>query len=431
MNPTASAMDNPYLDTIISLVLVYALLSVLVSSILEGWNRHTKQRGVFLQRVIFRLLDDPINKSYGHGVYQHPAINKIRRDGNSFPNYIAAETFSTALIESLADQAQQVAFRAHIGGVDVEDQFQANTLTPAERAQMVFKKVVITALPANATMGDRLIHGVGTMADSEFKQQLTNFIDRNTKAIKPDPNGPEVWRLDMDALKTEMGRWFDDYMDRCTGEYKDGQRWKLRFVGLIVALGLNVDSLHLAKVFLLDEGLRDSMVAQAEQVADRYEVEKRRMNSDTLDTEGYLRALGVPLSDSASKADVHMAVDSMSKVFTLMDDTLKRQTEQVLTLVSNWQLPIGWNRTEAPWSWFKCVGGKQLKAVPKEFKPSQRALLKHFQKRNRPGFGNFIKWAAGIFITAWSLSMGAPFWFEAIAKLINIRRTGPKPKATN
>ena len=83
-------LDNPYIDTIISLVLVYALLSILVSTLLETWNRRTKERGVFLQKVIFRLLDDPLNKNYGYLIYQHPIINKMRRDGNSFTHYIPA-----------------------------------------------------------------------------------------------------------------------------------------------------------------------------------------------------------------------------------------------------------------------------------------------------------------------------------------------------
>ena len=72
MNPTQAAFENPYLDTIISLVLVYALLSILVSIIVEGWNRNLKARGVFLQRMVFKLLDDPVNRNYGYRIYQHP-----------------------------------------------------------------------------------------------------------------------------------------------------------------------------------------------------------------------------------------------------------------------------------------------------------------------------------------------------------------------
>lgn len=47
MDPvTQGIFNSPYLDTIISLVLVFALLSILVSILLESWNKRTKERGV-------------------------------------------------------------------------------------------------------------------------------------------------------------------------------------------------------------------------------------------------------------------------------------------------------------------------------------------------------------------------------------------------
>ncbi|MBP9081204.1 MAG: hypothetical protein KBF80_13235 [Flavobacteriales bacterium] len=72
MDPiTQGVFNSPYLDTIIALVLVYALLSILVSILLEAWNKRTKERGVFLQRVVYRLLDDPLNRNFGYLIY-HP-----------------------------------------------------------------------------------------------------------------------------------------------------------------------------------------------------------------------------------------------------------------------------------------------------------------------------------------------------------------------
>lgn len=55
-------LDNPYLDTSISLVLVYAVLNVLVSVLLEAGNKRTKERGVFLQKDIYQLLVNPLNR---------------------------------------------------------------------------------------------------------------------------------------------------------------------------------------------------------------------------------------------------------------------------------------------------------------------------------------------------------------------------------
>ncbi|WP_431211560.1 hypothetical protein ACQ86N_37945 [Puia sp. P3] len=34
----------------------------------------------------------------------------------------------------------------------------------------------------------------------------------------------------------------------------------------------------------------------------------------------------------------------------------------------------------------------------------------------------------GLAITAFSISAGAPFWFDMLLKLVNVRRTGNKPE---
>ncbi len=412
MDPvTQGIFNSPYVDTIIALVLVYALLSILVSILLEAWNKCIKERGVFLQRAVYRLLDDPLNRNFGYLIYQHPIINKMRRDGNSYPYYIPSEGFANALIDTLADQAVKFQY--------VKDEDGRYTMTP---------EVYGTAGPLAGDPGldQRLQLGVRNLADSEFKRLMVNFIDRNKRHGPPDAgNAPGDLRLDMDRLKQELGRWFDDYMDRASGEYKDDQRRKLRIIGLVVALALNVDSLHLTKVFLLDQDLRNSMVAEAERVSDQYEEQKRMAAADTLPIDQMLRAVGAPASATALPAA--RKAELVQQLADTQYTQYQRQAEQVLDLVRRWQLPLGWNPGEAPWSWFS---GDRLKEVPKEFKPSQRAVLNHFQKRNRWSWMNLLMWLAGIGVTTISLSMGAPFWFELLVKLINMRRAGPKPQST-
>lgn len=414
-------LDNPYIDTIISLVLVYALLSILVSTLLETWNRRTKERGVFLQKVIFRLLDDPLNKNYGYLIYQHPIINKMRRDGNSFPHYIPAEGFANALIDTLAGFSEAPELRPMLEGKPLARPL--SELAPEDRLRVTYA----ADEPNNVPLARRLTKGVKGMKESELKRLLVNFIDRNSDWKPGAGVDVQATSLNMADLKDEIGRWFDGYMERAGGEYKLNQRHKLLFLGFLVAIVLNVDSLHLAKVFLLDKDLRDGMVEEAERVADGYAAKKAEMAKDTL----YSVELWAAARDSADTAEVKLRISESERRFLLVamaDSAYERQAEEVLTMVRNWQLPIGWNPGEAPLSWFD---GRQLKQVPKEFKPSQRALLNHFKLRNTWDVRNAIKWMAGICITAYSLSLGAPFWFDLLVKLINIRRSGGKPQTTD
>jgi len=395
-------LNNPYLDTIISLVLVYALLSTLVSTLLEAWNKRIKERGVFLQKVIFRLLDDPLNRNYGYGIYQHPIINKMRKDGNSYPHYIPAEGFTNALIDTLADQAVTVRYEESPDGTYVARPYGTEL-----------------------TLADRLVAGIGVMKNSEFKRLLLNFIDRNK--VTPEPTGGIVAApyLDLNKLKDELGRWYDDYMDRTTGEYKDRQRPKLLFIGMLVAVLLNVDSLHLTRVFLLDKGLRDRMVERAEGVSDAVLARK-----DTSE-EGLRVAVMKKLMEMDTTQFKHTHSDTilMKSLAVVLDDSTvvkeRNHTDSLLYVLDQWQLPIGWSWSEAPLSWNFKTWGKNA-PLP----PVKDPLLSYFTARNRGSGMDAFLWLIGVLVTGWSLSMGAPFWFETLVKLVNIRRSGVKPKTT-
>ncbi|MBL7986251.1 MAG: hypothetical protein JNM91_14695, partial [Flavobacteriales bacterium] len=98
-------MDNPYLDTIISLVLIYAVLSVLVSMAVEWLNDWLRERGLFLKTNIERMVNDPFNLPFGLLLYQHPMIARLQRTASRLPAYIAAQSFATAYMDTVAGQA--------------------------------------------------------------------------------------------------------------------------------------------------------------------------------------------------------------------------------------------------------------------------------------------------------------------------------------
>jgi len=400
-----AAIDNPYFDAIISLVMVYAFLSILVSVLLEAWNKRTKERGVFLQKVIFRLLDDPLNRNYGYAIYQHPIINKMRKDGDSYPHYIPAEGFANALIDTLAEQALTVHY---IDGPD-------NTYTKDERGRQT-------------PLAERLQEGVRLMNDSEFKRLLTNFIDRNKVALNTVPSEAEKLRLDLDKLKLELGHWYDDFMDRSTGEFKNNQRGKLQLLGLAVAVMLNVDSLHLARVFLLDKDLRDRMVERAEATSDAIVASKD--TSEAALRVAVLRKLTALDTGKVKRTQADTVL--MRALAVVFDDSTvvreKQQSDSLLAVLDQWQLPMGWSCTEAPLSWVQkewCA----CESVPPT--PRKEILLKYFTARNERSLKQAVLWFFGVLITGFSLSLGAPFWFDALVKLINIRRSGLKPKTTD
>ena len=45
------------------------------------------------------------------------------------------------------------------------------------------------------------------------------------------------------------------------------------------------------------------------------------------------------------------------------------------------------------------------------------------------GFTNWISTAVGLVLTSAAVSLGAPFWFDSLGKLANLRNSGPRPKS--
>src|SRR6188768_1904606 len=99
--------DNNILDIIISLVLIYALLSILVSIITEWLNVQLKARSLFLKETIFKLLNDPVNFNFGELFYNHYLIRKFyNADLKSLPQYISSKLFADVLIDLIANRTK-------------------------------------------------------------------------------------------------------------------------------------------------------------------------------------------------------------------------------------------------------------------------------------------------------------------------------------
>jgi hypothetical protein len=70
------------------------------------------------------------------------------------------------------------------------------------------------------------------------------------------------------------------------------------------------------------------------------------------------------------------------------------------------------------------------KAKDKELNCEELAALQNDYQymRNQPSVANFWTYLAGLMITAVSLTFGAPFWFETLTKLVNVRQSGKPAK---
>ena len=382
---------------LIAMVLVFALLSVLVSTLVEWINNVRKTRGKMLRRSILQMLNDPLNLQYGYLILKHPMIHVMNNQSEKRPfQYLASDVFANALVDVIGRQAEL--------GVPIKknkhDEFSAKEDITVFSTMQMFE------------------NGLGQMNNSPFKDMLLSFYSKS---------GGEY-----EALKVILENWFDNYMDRTTGWYKRNLHTKFIIVGMLVAFSLNVDSVHLFKVISMDENLRNNLVAVAEGVTQDYsQLDKEEQISPSKQMEVLnlnIQELSKNENDSSYSSlqpllqGTQMLIKNMSDSDSLRKSQIKRVNE-ILVLSDQLGIPMGWNLEEVPLSWFFA---NEKPAVA----PVNKLGLYLYERNYSKSAGSIILYFLGTILTGFLLSFGAPFWFDILIKFVNIRKAGTKPAST-
>src|SRR5438309_1341271 len=110
---------NNYLETAISLILIFLIFSVITYVIQELVAVNLQYRGKVLWQAIAQLLDNfamkgrevlvkDIQQAHTQNTtafYNHPQIQSLRKNLNHLPSYIPATNFALAIIDVIASQA--------------------------------------------------------------------------------------------------------------------------------------------------------------------------------------------------------------------------------------------------------------------------------------------------------------------------------------
>ncbi len=220
-------------------------------------------------------------------------------------------------------------------------------------------------------------------------KSLPNFSDvRQAVQLMPDCNIRDVLLAqivaangDLDKLRTGVATWYDSAMDRVSGLYKRDMKYLSVLVGVLIAIGFNADSVSVTKALWQDPDLRAHMVSVGEKVAKDHlqkQVESDAQSAPSAQPAPVNPPDGQPPEKTAD-AKLHDQLVDIQKSIDNANSALK-------------PLPIGWNGvtlTVGPTTWIERV--------------------------------------LGWLITGLAVSLGAPFWFDILSKLVNIRGTGDKP----
>ena len=187
---------------------------------------------------------------------------------------------------------------------------------------------------------------------------------------------------DLERVKRNIQVWYNDSMERVSGWYKRNTQVILALIAVGIAGALNADTIAIAERLWTDSTLRANVNAVAKSV------------------------------DPATLA-IKPADPNPKEAESTADD-LNRAAK---TILKESNLPLGWDPDELDRVGF---GKRTL------------ASLRSFQ---RPAWDEtkteaLLVKLLGLGLTAIAVSMGAPFWFDILNKLVNVRTAGLQPQKT-
>lgn len=371
-------INSVVLNVVIDLVFIYLLYSLLITTIQEIIATRFGFRAKILQRAVFRMLEDEEKfASRFKSVYY--LFKKAGNGGDS--NTVSHEFYKHPLILFLGEgksDAKPAYIKKETFSKVLVDLLRGKDVKPGDDAKPLIQK----ALDNRSTI----------WGNSGINDQTLSYL----KSIWADADG------DSEKFKKHLENWFDETMDRASGWYKKYTQVILFFVGLTVSIVFNVDTIKIVDKLEKDPKLREQLVQQA----DAFERSNPDLDKNINTQKAAIRSLNDQL-----KSNNHTGVDSVSLEQSITEEAykleksekLKAKADSMLTYATSLvnsdlndvhhSLGLEWDTYECKSCLFLCI----------------------------------LKSLMGWIITALALSLGAPFWFDLLNKLMKLRGSVATP----
>jgi hypothetical protein len=228
------------------------------------------------------------------------------------------------------------------------------------------------------------IKNLGLPASNQLQQALTSLL-----------NSAEG---DLAKARANVERWFDDTMDRLSGVYRRYVSKCLLGIGLALAIATNADTVQLIERLEQEPTLRAELAEQAS-----------KFSADNAQTAQAQAQAQLQAEADAPQPGEPTPPPRMTRALTsdpsAQGAALRAQMTQLERLDILFWDTSGYSHGDDPLH--------------------PRALRAFAWKRG--WFGWLALKLAGFIMTALAVSLGAPFWFDLLGRLVNLRGTGAKP----
>ncbi len=394
----------PILDVFIGLVFIYLIYGLMITVINEIINSLFGMRARQLEKAIKIMLEDqPKNYVFSFkSVYTYLFSGILKR-----LNFVRFFFIPKKLDEKRKENA----------GI-TKMFYDQPVMQKLGKSRLFSKPSYIKAETFSASLLELLKKNPGATDLNKIEKSLTVNQIQGIK-LGPETAGfirelLEESKGNLEDFRKRLENWFDTTMERVTGWYKRMSQRYAFVIGLLIAMTFNVDTISIVRMLSTDKSAREQIV---------------NMASDYITNHPDYKS-GTPGSDSDYVANM----DSLVKVADTLLNQQIYNTSNILGM--GWVLPTTYQPR------FEFTSLKYNKAEYKlANKVYDRLLDKNYRKEvpaaklcwcDKSRFllcmiFNPLKFL-GFLLTAFAMTLGAPFWFDILKRLVSIRSTGTKPE---
>jgi hypothetical protein len=429
-------------NVLLGLCLSWFALSLAALYIQEWLATRFRWRASMLETSIKNLLVDSIIVDQ---FYNHPIIRSLYSGEKSTqkPSYIPAREFSLALFDIVMSAGTEAAllqrqiYKLKKEIAVVEKQKREEVL---ERINLLLAltRRVITGKENNGfgDYGEELIKTGMKKLAADYPQlgaQVEDALEETNKLILSLKRNGSAEAVNNDVLRIQQGLaalgvinprlkqtlgtlfigqedgefrsdvtfvklqqsvelWFENSMTRVSGGYKrHAQVWSI-MIGILLTVLLNVDAFQLTKYFWKEPKMQEALMQTAETYLGTYQGDLELSTDQVLVLRQDLFQLGLPFGWFGSP------IDLVEDVFVSPEAGVD---------ISCSLVPTG------PLALYGIRMGNLCYPLANTPMPSD-------------GLGWVLK-IMGLIVTSLATAQGAPFWFEILKKIINVRISGLSP----
>jgi len=369
----------------------------MMCSLVNEWlARFMTLRAKTLEQGIRNLLNDStINQEcLTTKIYEHQLIKGLVQRGRleiwldkvcSFlhrsdkPSYIAATTFSLVLFDTLmaapaeAQTAQTMRDNPESeppGGAEGKAApARAYEYNLQDEAYRVFTHLEKISIDPSKPLNQQALPAILSSAKQQAKD----------------------WDQALGVARSSIERWYDDSMDRLTGWYKRKTQLLILAIAGFFSIVLNLDTFMIVQTISLNEPMRTSIVNLAVQ---------------ELRDESGLPSLIKPGASSGQERTSLGASPTAADTAGL-DPRYAETIAHLHNELAATGLPLGWR-------WIEDKAAYEPRAIP----------LRSLYDSTAEWLVVLARKLCGLLVTTLALSLGAPFWFDLLSKVMMLRNDG-------